>query len=62
MILDFIFEHILILKQLTDFSSSRVFGTYPGLGTITRIHINVNGHAFTHLLNKTSFFDMVKYK
>ena len=42
MILVFIFEHIPILKQLPDFSSCRVFGTYPGFETITRIYINVN--------------------
>ena len=38
------------------------FGTYPGFETITRIHINVNFQAFTHLRNKTRFFYKVKYK
>ena len=38
------------------------FRTYPGFETITRIHINVNFQAFTHLRNKTRFFDKVKYK
>ena len=42
MILDFIFEHIPILRQLADFSSCRVFGTYPGFEMITGIHINVS--------------------
>ena len=62
MILDLIFEHIPILKQLPDFSSYRVFGTYPGFKTITGIHINVNFQVFTHLRNKTRLFDKVKYK
>ena len=62
MILDFIFEHITILEQLPDFSSCRVFRTYPGFETITDIRINVNFQAFTHLRNKTRLFDMVKYK
>jgi len=35
MILDFIFEHIPISKQLPDFRSCRVFGTDPGFETIT---------------------------
>ena len=39
MILDFIFEHIPILKQLPDFSSCRVFETYPGFETITRFQL-----------------------
>ena len=43
----FIFEHIRILKQLPDFTSCRVFGTYLGFETITRIHINVNFPAHT---------------
>ena len=60
--LDFIFEHIPILKQLPYFSSSRVFGTNPGFETITRIHINVNFQTFTHLRNKTRFFDKTKRK
>ena len=62
MILDFIFEHIPILKQLPDFSSCRDFGTYPGFETITGIHINVNFPVYTHLRNKARFFDKVKYK
>ena len=62
MILDFIFEHIPILKHLPDFSSCRVFGTYPGFETINGIHINVNFQAFTHLRNKTACFEKVKYK
>ena len=41
-ILVFIFEHIPIVKQLQHFNSCRVFGTYPGSETITRIYINVN--------------------
>jgi len=63
MILDFIFEHIPILKQLLEFISCRGFGTYPGFETITGfqlkshpgfetitgIHINVNFQVFTHL-------------
>ena len=53
MILDFIFEHIPVLKQLPHFCSCHVFETYPGFETITRIHINVNFPAFTHLRNKT---------
>ena len=36
MILDFIFEHIPFLKQLPDFSSCRVFGTYPGFELVLR--------------------------
>ena len=61
--LDFIFEHIPILKQLPDLSSScRVFGTYPGFETITGIHINVIFQAFPHLRNKKRFIDKVKYK
>ena len=44
--IDFIFEHIPILKQLPDFSSCRVFGTYPGFETISGIHINVNFQVF----------------
>ena len=52
MILDFIFEHIPILKQLPDFSSCRVFGTYPGFATINGFHINVNFQAFTSCLIK----------
>ena len=36
-----------ILKQLPDFSSCHVFGTYPGFETITGIHINVNFQTFT---------------
>jgi len=78
--LDFIFEHIpilkqlldfsschnfetyiLVLRQLLDFSSCRIFGTYPGFETITGIHINVNFQVFTHLWNKTRFYDKVKY-
>ena len=35
MILDFIFKHIPILKQLPDFSSCCAFGTNPGFETIT---------------------------
>ena len=35
MILEFIFEHIPFLKQLPDFSSCHVFGTYPDFETIT---------------------------
>ena len=35
MILDLVLEHIPILKQLPDFSSFRVFGTYPGLETLS---------------------------
>jgi len=62
MILDFIFEHIPVLKQLPDFSSCRVFGTYPGFETITGIHITVNFQVFTHLRNRTRLFDKVKYK
>ena len=62
MILYFIFEHIPILRQLADFSSCRVFGTYPGFKTITAIRINVNVYAFTHLRNKTRFFDKVETK
>ena len=62
MILVFIFEHIPILKQSLDFSSCRVFETYPDFETITRIHINVNFQVFTHLRHKTRFFDKVKYK
>ena len=42
--------------------SCRVFITYPGFETITRIHINVNFLAFTHLRNKTRIFDKVKLK
>ena len=60
MILDFIFEHIPILKQLLDFCSCRVFGTYPGFETITGIHINVNFQAFPHLRNKKRFYNKVK--
>ena len=60
-ILVFIFTHIPILKQLLQFSSCQVFGTYSGFGTITRIHINVNFQAFTHLRKKTRFF-YKKYK
>ena len=41
---------------------SRSLGTYPDFETITAIHINVNFQAFTHLRNKTRFFDKVKYK
>ena len=55
-------EHILVLRLLPDFSSCRVFGTYPGFETITGIHINVNFQVFSHLRNKTRFFDKVKYK
>ena len=62
MILDFIFEHIPILNQLPDFSSCRVFGTYPGFEAITGIHINLNFPVFTQLHIKTRFFDKVKYK
>ena len=51
-----IFEHILNLNHC------RVFGTYPGFETITRIHIYVNFQAFTHLCHKTRFFEKVKYK
>ena len=61
-ILVLIFEYITILKQLPHFSSCRVFGTYPGFETITRIHINVKFQAFAHLRIKTRFFDKVKYK
>ena len=39
-------EHILVLRQLPEFSSCRVFGTYPGFETITGIHINVNFQVF----------------
>jgi len=39
----------------------RVFGTYSGFMGITRIHINVKFHAFSHLRNKTRFFERVKY-
>ena len=46
MILDFIFERILILKQLPDFSSCRVFGTYPGFETILE---NISMLIFRHL-------------
>ena len=42
MILDFIFERIPFLKQLPDFSSCHVFGTYPGFETITGIHNHIN--------------------
>ena len=62
MILDFIFERIPFLKQLPDFSSCHVFGTYPGFETITGIQINVNFQAFRHLRNKTRCFDKVKYQ
>ena len=62
MILDFIFEHIPILKQLPDFSSCCVFETYPGFETITGIHINVNFQVITHLRHKTRFCDKDKYK
>jgi len=55
MILDFIFKRIPILKQLPDFSSCHVFGTYPGFETITGNHINFNFCA-------QRFFDKVKYK
>ena len=55
MILELVLEHIPILKQLPHFSSCRVFGTYPDFETITRIHINVSFHEFTHLRNKTRF-------
>ena len=61
MILDFIFEHIPFLKQIPHFSSCRVFETYPGFETITRIHINVNFQVFKHLRHKTRFFDKIKY-
>ena len=44
-----------------DFSSSCVFGTYRGFETINGIHINVDFQVFTHLWNKTRFFDKVKY-
>ena len=50
------------LNIVPDLSSCRDFGTYPGFETITGIHINVNFQAFTHLRNKTRFFDKVKYK
>ena len=52
MILDFIFEHIHILKQLPHFSLCRVIETF------TRIHNEVN--AFTHLRNKTRFLIRLK--
>ena len=58
MILDFIFEHVHILKQLPDFSSCRVFGTYPGFETITGIHSNVN---LLHLRTYVTKKDKVKY-
>jgi len=38
--LDLIFEHIPILKQLPDFSSCRVFGTYPGFETIAGFQLS----------------------
>ena len=50
------------MKQLPNYSSCRVLGTYPGFETITRIHINVKFQAFAHLRIKTRFFDKVKYK
>ena len=53
MILDCIFEHFPILKQLPDFSSYHVFWTYLGFETITGINVN----AFTHLRNKIIFFE-----
>jgi len=56
MILVFIITHIPILNQLLQFSSCQVFGTFPGFQTITRIHINVNFQAFTHLRKKERFF------
>ena len=62
LILDFIFEHIPILKQLPHYSSCRVFGTYPVFETNTRIHIHVNFQTFSHIRNKARFFDNVKYK
>ena len=46
MILDFIFEHIPILKQLSDISSCRIFGTYPGFETIAII---ISMSIFKHL-------------
>ena len=61
-ILVLIFEYITILKQLPNYSSCRVLGTYPGFETITRIHINVKFQAFAHLRINTRFFDKVKYK
>ena len=49
--LKFIFEHISILKQLPHFSSCRVFETYSGFETITRIHIKL---IFKYLRTLTS--------
>ena len=50
------------MKQLPDFSSCLVFGTYPGFEIITGIYINVNFQEFPHLRNKKRFIDKVKYK
>ena len=50
MILAFIFEHIPIFKQLSHFSSCRVFETYPGFETITGTHINVKEMSFCRKL------------
>ena len=59
LILVFIFEHFPFLKQLPHFSSCRVFETYPGFETITRIQINVNFHVFQNLWFKFfSFFEL----
>ena len=55
-------EHIPIFRQIPDFTSCRVFETYPGFEIITGIHINVNFQVFTHLRNKTRLFDKVKCK
>ena len=59
-----------ILKQLPDFSSCRVFETYPGFETINGIHINANFQDMLHtyvtkgkykqIENKNALFFFVK--
>ena len=55
MVLNFIFEHIPILKQLPHFSSYRVFGTYPSFETITGMSI------FKHLRTFETKQDLMKF-